>query len=253
MTVDAIRGEAMMVDQVGSWHDTTRCAAIKACLKTMVPASYTKSQADDCITASAFCPHSDTTPLDCDPWRVCIKSQSKIRSAVMVFGSIANQAPLSQSLLQMQKSGRREANDSGIPDVEGCVSNAFDSLVLDNNTLDILCDCFHDMEMVCTSDGTVPLGAQPLFRCMKRLLCENPGVCCSWKRLQCTDTLTDAEIDVSCSPSFLGLHDTGAANVESIGDAMHGRRQPSGNSSSAEPVALLEDSVGAKACTKNSR
>merc|ERR1719162_1414637 len=77
MTIDAIRAEAMMINHVGSWQDTKHCTAIKACKKTMVPAPYTDSQADNCITASAFCPHSDTLsqtpPLDCEAWRVCIQ------------------------------------------------------------------------------------------------------------------------------------------------------------------------------------
>jgi len=289
MTIDAIRAEAMMINHVGSWQDTKHCTAIKACKKTMVPAPYTDSQADNCITASAFCPHSDTLsqtpPLDCEAWRVCIQSQSKTRSAVMVFMGITKQRPLSPSLLQ--NSG------SGFPiDVEPCYPY---SLSGDD------CDCFHDMEMSCTSDGTVSLDAVALKQCMKALLCRNPNVCCSWKQVQCTDIMPVADIQDSCQPSFLEVHDTGKAekatvvaelndmsksalynraramrisndmlqwaldeddlktalielivshkaDVSHIADAMHGRRQPSGNLSSAEPMQLLEDSVGGKAC-----
>jgi len=210
MTIDAIRGEAMMTDHIGSWQSITHCAALKACQNTLIAdGTYSPQETEACIEASAFCPPRATLNTNgvenCDKWRVCIQRQNKARSIVMVIRDRANQEPLSQGLnLLQQNSGRREAIDLGTSDIVGCHANPFDHSPED-------CDCFHNLEMHCTLNGANPLDGEPLFQCMKQQLCENPNVCCSWKEIQCTDIMTDTELaeDAACSTNLLAVHDNG--------------------------------------------
>jgi len=212
-----------------------------------------------------------------------MKSESKLRSAVMVLRGIANQKTLNPALLQ-QNSGHWEAIDK-----EGCYENPFE-----HNKDD--CPCFDEMEEECKQELTVLAGGA-MFQCMKCKLCHNPNVCSSWKDLQCTDD--------PCGTSLLAVHDTGKAekatiiaelnnmsksalhkhalamristvmigrtldeddvkaaliklivshkvDVSRIADTIHGRRQPPGNASSFEP-AELEDALSGKAGSRSCR
>jgi len=278
MTIDAIRGEAMITDHIGSWQETIHCVALKACTRTMVPAIYSDAQKNTCIDASAHCPVQLIE--NCESWRTCMKSESKIRSAVMVLRGIANQKTLNPALLQ-QNNGHGEAIYK-----EGCYENPFEHKKDD-------CPCFDEMELECKQALAVPTTLS-MFNCMKCKLCHNPNICSPWKNLQCTDD--------GCDTSFLAVQDIGKAtliaqlndmsksalhkhalamristvmigqaldeddikaalvklivshkvDVSRVADSIHGRRQPPGNTSSFEP-AELEDALSGKAGSKSCR
>lgn len=121
------------------------------------------------------------------------------------------------------------------------------------------CNCQIEMREDCKAQGHSP-DSNAHWDCMEALTCLNPDVCNSWKATQQCPGHT----------VLLAVHNTGEAvkastitdtsndtytraHVKLIGDKMHTRRQPLGNISSAEAMALLDKSVSRKVACKNGR
>jgi len=178
------------------------------------------------------------TSVVCAAWNECLQADTDYLYERVLF--LFNQAGMGNQPSLLQQS-------VGPADAPGCLNiSAMD-------TEELQCDCWAVMEATCTQNGTVELLGDDLYDCMVQLLCQQHGVCDSWKM----SLKADGTPMCDTVGSLVSFHGNGKAeqtrqqDVEIVADAVHARRQPPTNSSS-EPM-VLEDSVSGKCATKSAR
>jgi len=234
--------EALVVE-IQATDSQRLCTRTKMCELELVGEAgsgkrYTSSQ--KCQCAIAYWSKADTGSLDCTDWASCMDEHADVFfTSIYLLANKANpfdeSSSLSTSLLQQQ--GGRQPPFVDLPD---CNKDPYSFPE---------CNCYAEMRHECKSRGITCKTCGAMSDCIREQLCKNANVCYAWKSVQCEgmEIIHDTSLAVS------DIKEATKADVSHTAVAMHGRRQSSGNDSSSEPIASLDQSVSGKSCARSAR
>lgn len=268
----------------------THCTRTKLCELQLVPQSYTLSEKCQCV-AAYWNEGLDTGSLDCTAWATCMKEHEGV-IFTEIFRLAAKAKPLQvsdpSSSLSQQKAGHRQ-----LADLSGCTDpftapkcNCFAEIFHNCSTVrgikkqGALTDCLMEHlcknELVCSSwktrqcvgfdtsllavDDTEaavkacsgPSATEAAWRTWSSHSCED--VQQGWAVCTTASDSNHATVMFNCPATCAKARgECSEADMSHTAGAMRERRQPLGNNSSSEPMALLDKSVSGKSCSRSAR